>query len=196
MKLIVGLGNPGEKYAYTRHNIGFQVVERLAHEIMPENISWSEDSKHKAMIAKSGDIILAKPLTFMNNAGFAVKSILDYYKMTPADAWVIHDDIDLPLGKIRIRTGGGSAGHHGVDSIIAQLAADTFVRFRLGVGRGAKSGDSFMDKNVHHKRVIEFVLSRFRQNEAGDLKHLVKKGEEAVRLSLEKGLDRAMNTYN
>lgn len=196
MKLIVGLGNPGGKYEQTRHNIGFMVADRLAREIGQTALVWSEESKHKAFVAKTGEIMLAKPLTFMNNVGLSIKSLVDYYKIAPHDVWVVHDDIDLPLGKIRIRAGGGSAGHHGIESIMQQLRSDTFVRFRLGIGRGTKSTGQGIDKNLHHRRVIAFVLSRFRQNEAGDLKHLVKHGVDAVRLALDKGLDRAMNRFN
>lgn len=196
MKLIVGLGNPGEKYADTRHNIGFQVVDKLAREIGQTALVWNEEKKHKALVAKTGDIILAKPLTFMNDAGIAVGSLLSYYKLTPDDVWVVHDDIDLPLAKIRIRQGGGSAGHHGIDSIIEHLKSDVFIRFRLGVGRGVKSAGTTIDKSVHHRRVIEFVLSRFRQNEAGDLKNLVKHGSDAVTIALLQGLDKAQNRYH
>lgn len=196
MKLIVGLGNPGDKYAATRHNIGFMVADRLAREIGRTTLSWKEEDKHKALVAKAGDVLLVKPLTFMNNVGISVKSLVDYYKIFPEDVWVIHDDIDLPLGKVRIRVGGGSAGHHGIDSILKYLKTDKFVRFRLGVGRGMKSTGPTMDKNLHHRRVIDFVLSHFRQHEAGEFKHLVKHGVDAVRLALEKGLDRAMNRFN
>lgn len=196
MKLIVGLGNPGDTYAQTRHNIGFMVVERLAHEIGAATLSWKEDEKHKALVAKAGDIILVKPQTFMNNVGISVKSLMEYYKISLDDLWVIHDDIDLPIGKIRIRAVGGSAGHHGIDSIMEHIKSDKFVRFRLGIGRGTRSTGPAIDKNLHHRRVIEFVLSRFRQSEAGDLKHLVHHGSDAVRIALSKGLDKAMNQFN
>jgi PTH1 family peptidyl-tRNA hydrolase len=196
MKLIVGLGNPGDKYAQTRHNIGFMVVDRLAHEIGEATLIWKEEEKHKALVAKSGDIVLVKPLTFMNNVGISVKSVVDYYKTSLDDLWVIHDDIDLPIGKIRIRAVGGSAGHHGIDSIMEHLKSDKFLRFRLGIGRGTRATGPAINRNLHHRRVIEFVLSRFRQNEGGDMKHLVHHGTAAVRMTLEKGIDKAMNRYN
>lgn len=196
MKLIVGLGNPGEKFASTRHNIGFMVIDRLAHEIGQETLLWKKEENHTSLVVKSGDVMLVKPLTFMNNIGISVKSLVDYYKVSFNDLWVIHDDIDLPIGKIRIRSGGGSAGHHGIDSIMQHIKSDAFVRFRLGIGRGKRSDGPAIDKNLHHRRVIEFVLSRFRQSEGGELKHLVKHGTEAVRVSLEKGIDKAMNRYN
>jgi PTH1 family peptidyl-tRNA hydrolase len=114
----------------------------------------------------------------------------------PEDVWVIHDDMDLPLGKIRIREKGGSAGHNGVTSIIDALASDQFVRFRLGIGRGKETNGKNEDKNLHHRWVIGYVLSRFSQHEAGELKHLVKHGTEAVRIALMEGLDKAMNRFN
>lgn len=196
MKLIVGLGNPGDKYTQTRHNIGFMVVDRLAHEIGATTLLWKEEEKHKALVAKVGEIMLVKPLTFMNNVGISIKSLVDYYHVSLDDIWIIHDDIDLPIGKIRIRAVGGSAGHHGIDSIMQHLKSDKFMRFRLGIGRGTRSTGPAIDKNLHHRRVIDFVLSRFRQNEAGDLKHLVQHGTEAVRIALGKGIDKAMNHFN
>lgn len=196
MKLVVGLGNPGPKFESTRHNIGFMVVDRLARELGRQRIEWREDKGHKTLIAKTGDLLLAKPLTFTNNAGITVASLTKSYRLEPADVWVVHDDIDLPLGKIRIRQGGSSAGHHGVESIISHLHSSNFLRFRLGVGRGKENKGHTMDKKLHHRWVIDFVLSRFRQHEAGSLKHLVKQGAEAVRLALIAGIDKAMHRFN
>lgn len=196
MKLIVGLGNPGDKYANTRHNIGFMVVERVAHEIGGAAIPWNEETKHHALVAKKSEIILVKPTTFMNASGVTVASVANYYKITLSDIWVIHDDLDLPLGKVRIRTGGSSAGHNGVESIMRELKTDAFTRFRLGIGRGMEATKKSSNKNFHRQFVIDFVLSKFRQGEAGELKHLVKHGAEAVSIALLKGLDKAMNRFN
>ncbi|MEK7141492.1 MAG: aminoacyl-tRNA hydrolase [Patescibacteria group bacterium] len=182
MKLIVGLGNPGREYESTRHNIGFMIVDKLAHELGGIDAPWKEDSARKAMVARVGDVILAKPLTFMNNSGLAVGALLRFYKLAPQDLWVLHDDIDLPLGKIRIRERGSAGGHHGIESIIAVVKSDAFVRFRMGIGRG--------------KSIVDFVLSRFTQHEAGELKHLVKHGTEAVQTALLDGLDRAQNRFH
>ena len=118
MKLIVGLGNPGGEYKDTRHNIGFMVVDKLAKELGVTDPSWNTDPKKNALTAKIGEVLLVKPQTFMNKSGFAVSALMNFYKLTPADVWIIHDDIDLPLGKIKIREKGGSAGHHGIESII------------------------------------------------------------------------------
>jgi peptidyl-tRNA hydrolase, PTH1 family len=196
MKLIVGLGNPGEKYQDTRHNVGFMVVDKLAHELGGSDITWKRHEKFKAYVAQSGEAMLAKPDTFMNGSGVAVKSLADFYKMVPEDIWVVHDDLDLPLGKIRIRVGGGSAGHHGIDSIIKELGNDKFVRVRLGIGRGKSGSGIVADRMLPQSSVVRFVLSRFGRSEAGDLKHLVAHGVEAVRVALFKGLDRAMNRFN
>ncbi len=197
MKLIVGLGNPGEKYKDTRHNVGFMVLEKLAHELGSPEATWKHEEKLKAYIAKTGDVVLCKPDTFMNASGVAVSLAVRFYKMKPEDVWVIHDDLDLPLGKIRIRIGGASAGHHGIDSIIRELKSDNFTRVRLGIGRGKSGGSGIVaDRKLHHSSVIDFVLSRFTRTEAGDFKHLVKNGVEAVRLMLLKGIDKAMNRFN
>lgn len=196
MKLIVGLGNPGLEYRDSRHNVGFMVVDRLAREVASAALVWSMDEKRKAFVARHSDIILAKPQTFMNNSGYAIAGLVAFYKAKPEDVWVIHDDIDLPIGKIRIRQKGGSAGHNGVNSIIEHLKTDQFMRFRLGIGRGKEIKGERSDKNMHHRSVIQFVLSRFTQSEAGSLKHLVKHGAEAVRLALNEGIDKAMNRFN
>lgn len=197
MKLIVGLGNPGGEYENTRHNIGFMVIDKLEKELaLGVPPAWQKDEKKNVLTAKIGDVILVKPQTFMNKSGFAVKALLDFYKLTPGDVWVIHDDMDLPLGKIKIREKGGSAGHNGVQSIIDQLTSDVFVRFRLGIGKGVDTTGVSDNKNMHHRSVISFVLSRFRQSEAGSFKHLVKHGTEAVQTALLRGIDKAMNRYN
>lgn len=197
MKLIVGLGNPGFEYRDTRHNIGFMVVDKLEKELgagVPP--TWQKDEKKNVLTARIGEVLLVKPQTFMNKSGFAVKALVDFYKLTPADVWVIHDDIDLPIGKIKIREKGGSAGHNGVTSIIEQLKTDAVVRFRLGIGKGVDTTGADENKNMHHRSVISFVLSRFRQSEAGEFKHLIKRGTKAVQMALLKGIDKAMNRFN
>lgn len=197
MKLIVGLGNPGPQYANTRHNIGFMVIDKLEKELasgIPP--VWQKDEKRNVLTVKIGDVLLVKPQTFMNKSGFAVKAILDFYKLTPADVWIVHDDMDLPLGKIKIREKGGSAGHNGVQSIIDQVKTDAFVRFRLGIGKELDPVGQSDNKPMRHRNVISYVLSRFRQSEAGSFKHLIKHGTQAVRTALLKGIDIAMNRYN
>jgi len=208
MKLIVGLGNPGGEYKDTRHNIGFMVVEKLAKELGDNSPVWNEEEKFKSLLVKISDVLLVKPITSMNNSGLAVQPLMKFYKLEPLDVWVIHDDIDLPLGKIRIRKGGGSAGHHGVESITKELGSDGFIRFRLGVGRGKLFGKGSEDEEEHEKKersgdkrryrqsIVSFVLSKFHEGEAGAMKHLIKNGHEAVRIALTDGIDKAMNRFN
>jgi peptidyl-tRNA hydrolase, PTH1 family len=197
MLLIAGLGNPGEKYASTRHNIGFMVIDKFfKNQVAVEN-AWQEDKNKKVFFYKTGDIILAKPVTFMNASGVAVRKLVDLYKIKTENIWVIHDDIDLPIGKIRIRRGGGSAGHHGVDSIMRELGGvDTFVRFRLGVGRGKLEQKKHSDQFIKRQTIEKYVVSHFADFEAGSVRTLIKHAVKAIELALQKGLDRAMNEYN
>ncbi len=196
MNLIVGLGNPGGKYSSTRHNIGFMVVEHVVKDLVNVGQNWQEDKNINALIFKKGDLIFVKPLTFMNASGFAVAKLCNFYKIEPMHLWVIHDDIDLPLGKIRIRIGGASAGHHGVDSIMKNIGKDNFVRFRLGVGKGKLEEKGSSDRNIKRHEVIKHVISKFFRNEEGEVRKLVKNAAKAVELALHKGLDKAMNQYN
>lgn len=197
MKLIIGLGNPGREYQDTRHNIGFMVIDKLEKELasgVPP--AWQKDEKRNVLSVRFGEILLVKPLTFMNSSGYAVKAVADFYKIAPADVWVIHDDMDLPLGKIKIRAKGASAGHRGVESIISSLKTDGFVRFRLGIGKELDSSGQSNNKPMRHRNVITYVLSRFRQSEAGAFKHLIKHGSDAVQMAITRGVDKAMNRFN
>lgn len=188
MILIVGLGNPGEKYAHTRHNIGFMVVDELARKISTFNFQFSVDRKSNAEILKikhgDKDVILAKPQTMMNASGFAVKKLTNFYKLEPSSVWVIHDDLDLPLGKIKIAVGHRSAGHHGIDSIVEHLGTNEFVRFRVGIGHPAKGDTNHLDRN----EVIEYVLRDFEGKELTEAKKAIKKTVKAIVAVLEKGL--------
>ena len=134
MLLIIGLGNPGKEYEKTRHNIGFVVLNKLMADL--ELDDWADNKKFRAEIAEGKidkeKILLFKPQTFMNNSGQSVSAAAKFYKIKPADIWVIHDDLDLPLGKIKIQRDRSSAGHNGVQSIIDALSTQNFVRFRIG----------------------------------------------------------------
>jgi len=196
MKLIVGLGNPGEKYAYTRHNAGFLVVEKVARELASGQPNWKRYAAGNADAARVGDVVLAKPVSFMNASGVAVVRLASYYKIPTDDIWIVHDDMDLPLGKIRIRVKGSSAGHHGIESVMRELKTDKFIRFRLGIGKGMEARGDIQDKNLHRRFVIDFVLSKFSHREVGQLKHLVKYGSEAIQIGLKEGIDTAMNRFN
>lgn len=199
MKLIVGLGNPGDKFRYTRHNIGFLVVERFVKDRLPSSVSqnaWKGEEKFEGEICKLSDCIVMKPQTYMNRSGASIHLVANYFKIASNDVWVVHDDIDLPLGKIRIRRGGASAGHHGIDSIIKNLHTDNFVRFRLGIGRGKLDKPRGEGHNLHRHEVEKFVVSPFRDNEGGDVKKLIKRGAEAIEIALDKGIAKATNRFN
>lgn len=200
MKLIVGLGNPEPKYQYTRHNIGFMVVEKLAKELLPVKKSekaWVGVKKFTAELCKVSDyVLLVKPHTYMNRSGIAVLSIIRFYKLSLSDLWVVHDDIDLPVGKIRIRKGGGTAGHNGIESLIQELKFSEFVRFRLGIGKGKLDLQHSADHNLKRQVVEKYVLSPFRDSEAGEVKKLIKYSVEALRIALDKGIEVAMNRFN
>ncbi len=142
MKLIVGLGNPGEKYTTTRHNAGFIFVDNLCKVL---ELSWAIEKKSDAAVAKNAKFILAKPQTFMNNSGTAVAKLLTYFKVPVENLVVVHDDVDLPFGEYRLKQGSGSAGHHGVIDIIEKVGTQDFWRFRIGVGRPAESKYSVED---------------------------------------------------
>ncbi|MCL5438876.1 MAG: aminoacyl-tRNA hydrolase [Patescibacteria group bacterium] len=210
MKLIVGLGNPGEKYQNTRHNMGFMVVEKFFQEYEPiDKTVWDDSKKFKGDIAqiewqrrspsKAGSgqallekIILAKPKTYMNNSGLAVLIISQFFKINPDDIWIVHDEIDLPLGFMKIRNGGASAGHRGVESIIKSLGTDKFWRFRLGIG----NDERIKTKTQKQKHIDDFVLEDFTSNEKRKVKDLIKRGVKAISFGLENGLEKAMNRFN
>lgn len=191
MKLIVGLGNPGEKYEGTRHNLGFEVLDEFRRK--GEFGNWKKEDKFKSEIIKSNDLVLVRPLTYMNLSGLAVAKLAKYYKIDPKDIVVIHDELDLLLGHIKIRLGGSDAGHHGLESIIGNLGTDKFIRVRLGIGaEKTLSGE--------HKKVAfnaeHFVMELFLPRERHNVKHVTKLALKALEVILEKGIDKAQNQFN
>jgi PTH1 family peptidyl-tRNA hydrolase len=208
MKLIVGLGNPGTKYEKTRHNIGFMVVEKFLKDFEPVGETvWVDDKKFKSDIAQiewqpqHGNlekVILAKPKTYMNNSGLAVSLLTAYYKLQVSDVWIIHDDIDLPLGFMKIRFGGGSAGHKGAESVMEKVGSDKFWRFRMGIGsRNSEFRIQDSESKARKvKNVEDYVLGEFRGGERGKVKALIKRGAKAIEMGLESGLEAAMNRFN
>jgi len=186
MILIVGLGNPGIKYKNTRHNVGFLVLEHLLQKLTTvEKSIWEENKKFNAEIAKvKDDLILAKPLSFMNSSGEVVSQLLSFYKIPPFGLYLVHDVVDLPLGKLKITVDHGSAGHKGVESIMEKLGSQNFVRIRVGVGK---------DRKVTTDR---FVLMPFMLWEKGQLSHAVKKAVEAIEMILKEGVEKAANKFN
>lgn len=201
MKLIVGLGNPGTKYESTRHNVGFMVVDHFLKDATPSKEDWKKDEKLKCEIyslnyqtkgGKVEKVILARPLTYMNNSGMAVSLISNYYKVSNEDVWVVHDELDLPLGSMKIRFGGATAGHHGLDSILTSLNSDKFWRFRIGIGTS-----HYHDKIAKHKfDGPEYVLSGFRMNEKSTARSAIKRGAKALSVALEKGIESSQNQFN
>lgn len=186
MKLIVGLGNPGSKYAGTRHNTGFLVIDRLA-----GILGLTVKKKKLHAITGQGQIngekvVLAKPQTYMNLSGESVGSLLRWYKLTHSDLIVIYDDLDLPPGKLRIRRGGGAGGHKGMQSVIDALGTDDFPRVRIGIGR---PGQPECDPT-------DYVLGGFSADEAGEIQDILGQAAEAVLCIVRNGLERAMNLYN
>lgn len=189
MILVIGLGNPEEKYAKTRHNLGFMVVDKLARKILPLTKShWKKDFRANALILSvSPALVLTKPQSFMNASGYAVAKLTSRYALDASSLWVIHDDVDLPLGKLKIRIGGGAAGHHGVESIIRELGTDKFLRFRLGIGHPGRGSDALVER---------YVLREFDVNERSEIHQLIKKAVKAIQVALKEGFKKAMNEYN
>lgn len=190
MILLIGLGNPGARYENTRHNLGFMVLDKLAKKLTSlRETKWERSQKFIAETMRVGTgLILVKPQTFMNESGKAIEKLVSFYKISPENLWVVHDDVDLPLGKMKIRLGGASAGHHGVESIIKQLGFDNFFRFRLGVGHPREVGE----KN----EVETYILKRFESQEQSALKKIIKRAVEAIEITLKKGIVPAMNQFN
>jgi len=186
VKLIVGLGNPGPKYAGTRHNVGFVVVDNIASRA---RVAF-EAAPADALIAKvrsAGlvpDLLLAKPLTFMNESGQAIGELLRYFKIDVADLLVVVDEVQLPLGKLRARARGSAGGHNGLKSAI-QHVGDEFARLRLGVGRG----DSRRDLADH-------VLAKFEKDEADEVVRMIERATDASEAFVIGGIAAVMNQFN
>lgn len=185
LTLIVGLGNPGREYRDTRHNIGFLAVDRLCERI---NAPFTK-TQQKAVTA-SGDIggrkvLIAKPQTFMNLSGQAVSALLKYYKIPLERLLLIHDDLDLPFGTIRMRPGGGSGGQKGLASTIQQLGTQAFARLRCGI-----------DHPPAHMTVSDYVLGRFRKEEEADLSAVLDRAVDAVSAFVANGIQDAMTRFN
>lgn len=185
MILIVGLGNPGAKYQKTRHNLGFRVVDLLAERWEfghYENRFDGEIGKGRVYFR---DVFLLKPQTFMNLSGASVAACANYYKIVPADIWVVHDDLDLPIGKLRLRVGGSSGGHNGVASIIDRLGSPEFTRVRLGIGRP-----------LTPVPIEDYVVQPFSPEEKELSQEMVVKAADAVSAAMKEDLKHAMNLYN
>lgn len=183
--LVAGLGNPGSKYARTRHNVGFMVVDALAdrYEISVQR------SKFNVIYGRGTiegiDVILAKPQAYMNRSGPPLRQLADYFRIQREAVVVIHDDIDLAFERLKIKEKGGDGGHKGIRSLIQAFGGDQFVRLRVGVGRSQTSGD-----------VIDHVLGQFSYDERSALGDILQKATEAIATILSKGTKEGMNRYN
>ncbi|PYV23892.1 MAG: aminoacyl-tRNA hydrolase [Acidobacteria bacterium] len=185
MKLIVGLGNPGYEYHLTPHNLGFMAVDRLAESCgarisRPEAQALTADAQLEQV-----DVVLAKPQTFMNLSGLAVARLLKKYEIESEDLIVLVDDVDLPLGTIRIRGRGSAGSHNGLKSLIGALESDRFVRVRMGIGPDHPVGDR-----------ASYVLGRFRKADLETVAEMLERATAAVATILRDGLEEAMNRYN
>jgi len=183
--LIVGLGNPGDKYKDTRHNTGFLVIEKLA-------AYYSIKMKEESSLYLSGkgkisgeDVTLAMPVTYMNRSGDGVRELMRYYKLLPSDLVLVYDDLDLDAGQIRIKTQGGSGGHNGCASVIAAIGTEDFIRIRVGIGRPEGRVD-----------VVGYVLSKFPRAEVPLIETAVESAVDAVRMIVGNDIVAAMNKYN
>ncbi|OIO44554.1 MAG: aminoacyl-tRNA hydrolase [Candidatus Nealsonbacteria bacterium CG_4_10_14_0_8_um_filter_35_10] len=195
MILIVGLGNPGKKFEKTRHNLGFRIIDefqrkkRDVHHFSDFRFVKKFNSLISEGISDRKKVILAKPKTFMNNSGKAVKKLISNIQNLTSKLWVIHDDIDLPLGKIKIVKNRGAAGHKGVQSIIDELGTKNFVRFRIGIR--PKNNKQRTKNNIEN-----FVLERFSKNEERVLKGVIERTCKAIELAIKEGIEKAMQRFN
>jgi PTH1 family peptidyl-tRNA hydrolase len=185
MYLIFGLGNPGSRYQFTRHNIGFMVLEKLA-------AQWEVELKQKSFDAlwnrgkiAGKNVLLAMPQTYMNISGNAARKLLAYFKMDISNLIVIHDDLDLPFGTVRLKTGGGNAGHKGLKSIISCLGTADFMRVRLGIGKPS-------DKS----RIEDYVLQKFDSGETDLLQQIIQLAADAATEIVLSGMQTAMAKYH
>lgn len=185
MKLIVGLGNPGYEYQLTPHNLGFLVVNRLADDCGVEIAHREAQALTALTEIEQVEVVLAQPQTFMNLSGLAVARLLDRYGLSVEDLIVLVDDVNLPLGCLRVRQRGSAGGHNGLKSIIGVLQSDEFARLRLGVKPGQPVED-----------LIAYVLSRFRKADLEVVAALLDQAVEAVRIILREGISAAMNRFN
>jgi PTH1 family peptidyl-tRNA hydrolase len=181
IRLIAGLGNPGSEYAGTRHNVGFEVVDRLASEW---GLSWQHEKNWHLLWAKEANVILAKPTSYMNRSGEPLQALAHYYKITPEETLIVLDDMDLPLGRLRLRPDGGTAGHNGLESVIVQFGTEQIPRLRVGIGASPVEG------------AVDYVLSRFSEEERPVVEKTVARAVDAVKWSIDNGLLSAMNLFN
>jgi PTH1 family peptidyl-tRNA hydrolase len=194
-QLIVGLGNPGPKYDRTRHNIGFDIIDAVARHWQ---ITLTEHKRFHGFAgegrSRTGErLILLKPTTYMNHSGRAVRAVVDWYKIPAAAVLAVYDDLDLPVGKLRLRLSGSAGGHNGMKSMIAHLGTQNFPRLRVGIGR---AGPADRPAGGPADDVVNHVLSKFAPAERKVMDAVIQTAVDALDLSLRQGVQSAMNLYN
>ncbi|XLQ12334.1 MAG: aminoacyl-tRNA hydrolase [cyanobacterium endosymbiont of Epithemia adnata isolate EadnSB Bon19] len=186
-RLIIGLGNCEDKYDKTRHNIGFKALDALA---QTWQLSFTENRRFQGLLAEgivkgNQKVYLLKPLTYMNCSGRSIRAVSDWYKLSLASILVIYDDMDLPVGRIRIRLGGSAGGHNGIKSVISYLSSQDFPRLRIGIGKSHLS-----------KETISHVLGKFTIDEKNVMEKVLALVVNALDMSLKEGIEKAMSLYN
>lgn len=181
IRLVAGLGNPGPNYAGTRHNIGFAALDFFA---QSARVVFDRQAKWDAAIARAGDAILMKPLTFMNRSGSALAAVADFYKIGSAEILVVVDDFALPLGRLRLRESGGPGGHNGLESVIVSFGSEDIPRLRLGIG------------DAPERASVDYVLSPFLEEEKPKVKAMIERAGEAIKCAVDNGITSAMNKFN
>jgi PTH1 family peptidyl-tRNA hydrolase len=185
MILVVGLGNPGKKYSLSKHNIGFMVVDELAKRLGGSLNRIGSTSLYGEALFEEEKIVFLKPQTYMNRSGQAVSEFVDFYKIPPGNIISVYDELDLPLGNLKIKMGGGSAGHKGIESIITALGDDSFIRVRVGIGKPGQRSET-----VNH------VLSSFNKDEIKMVEDALGRAADAVLEIATRGVESAMNKFN
>ncbi len=183
--LIVGLGNPGETYRDTRHNVGFMVLDELANRF---KAPFREEKRWSGLLAKYDGVHLLKPQTYMNDSGRCVQAVSHFFKAPAARTLVIYDDVDLPLGRLRFRGNGGAAGHNGIRSLICHLGTQDFPRLKVGIAP--------QDGRPKGERMVGHVLGKFLPDEQSALQSIIQRSADAVLMALQRGLEQAMNVFN
>jgi len=188
LKIVVGLGNPGLKYEFTRHNIGFRIVDNLAQEI---EIEFKKVKSYYSLISRgmisNHKVILVKPQTFMNLSGRAVSKVVSYYKIPLQDLLIVYDDLNLELGQVRIRKKGSAGGHKGIESIMQYLGSEEIPRLRIGIGNPS------VNFNFDY---VSYVLSNFNDDEKEKIKETIQLSTEAIKTVIEDGFEKSMRKYN
>ena len=191
LKLVVGLGNPGPSYARHRHNIGFRCIDSLARDHQAARAKSQDLALIESAYINSCQIVLARPMTFMNNSGEAVARLVHRLRLEPRNVLVIYDEMDLPLGTVRVRARGSHGGHKGMRSIIERLGSQDIPRVRVGVGRPPTDGGPDKDK-----KVVRWLLSDFSRGEEEAIEDAVQRAKEATLCVIKEGVVTAMNRFN